>query len=243
MYNRGTMTSGNIISLISIRPSFLDSIELFRYCAANRENSEAWSEFLTRYGKKIKCFINKAIRRSGTTSYQNRWSASAGIQQIDLFQDVIVRLVENDCAVMKRFCGNLENELLAYLAAICRSCVLDTLRQSNALKRRATSIEGVEAIDESACAGWINNQSEVETRILTRELMDLIENNTSSPSAPNSNRDRLVFKLHFLDGLSYHQISQCKGINLSKAGIDKLLRRLVVEARNLAGQRNSREMI
>jgi RNA polymerase sigma factor (sigma-70 family) len=237
------MNPGNIIQPIGMKPNFLDSVELFRICTVERENSDAWSEFLNRYGKKIKYCINKALRRTGgMVSYQNGWSVSAGMQQSDLFQNVIMRLVENDCAVMKRFYGNSENELLAYLAVICRSCVLDALRQNNALKRGSAFIEGEESMDESVCANWIHSHSEIETKILACELMDFINNSASLPSEPNYNRDRLVFKLHFLDGLSYNQISQCKGINLSKAGIEKLLKRLVVQARNLAAGSNSREL-
>jgi hypothetical protein len=43
---------------------------------------------------------------------------------------------------------------------------------------------------------------------------------------PYSTRDRLIFQLYFLHNLSADRITQCKGINLSKAGVEKVLNRL-----------------
>jgi len=218
--------------------SRINTIELFQFCAADRENSVAWSEFLRRYTPRLKQFIR------GTLRQVSRYSAcgpdsmtSGGIQENDFLQNTIVRLVENDCAAMKRFSGNSEDELLAYLAVICRSCVLDASRRDNALKRRATT-----GNELSANLAQLMGHKNLEREILARELVSLTETIMQSPGhVPN--RDRLVFELHFLDGLSLGQIAQCKGVNLSKAGVEKLIKRIIGRVRTVASSGLSEETL
>ena len=105
----------------------LDPVELFHLCAADCENTDAWTELLRRYTVKLKHFIFGTLRQVlGHSAFRKDSIASGGIQENDLLQNSIVRLVKNDCAAMKRFSGTSEEELLDYLAVICRSSVLDT---------------------------------------------------------------------------------------------------------------------
>ena len=222
----------------------IDPIELFRLCACNREDSDAWSEFLRRYTVKLKHFIHGTLRQtSESASHQKGPIMSGRIQEGDLLQNVIVRLIENDCATMKRFSGTSENDLLAYLAVICRSTVLDTFRRNNALKRRTSALEIEESIKDSNDSRRLKGNSGFEREILARELVSLFTHTIKSHSGQVSDRDQLVFQLHFFDGLSYNQISQCKGINLSKAGVEKLLKRLVDRVQILASSGNSEETL
>jgi len=222
----------------------IDPIELFQLCACNRENSDAWSEFLRRYAAKLKHFIHGTLRQTSEhASCQMSPISSGRIQEGDLLQNVIVRLIENDCASMKRFSGASENDLLAYLAVICRSTVLDTLRRNNALKRRTSALEIEESIKDSNDSLRLSGNSGFEREILARELVSLFSHTIKSHSGQVSDRDQLVFQLHFFDGLSYGQISQCKGINLSKAGVEKLLKRLVDRVQILASSDTSEGML
>jgi RNA polymerase sigma factor (sigma-70 family) len=222
----------------------LDPIELFRICAAQSENTDAWSEFLRRYMTKLKYFIHGKLRQVfGHSIYHNESTAPDGVQESDLLQNAIVRLVENNCSAMKRFSGTSENDLLAYLAVICRSSVLDTLRRTNALKRRPAVADG----EETVLAPIVNfrpaNHTEFEREILAHELVSLSLQTIQAYSRSDdvSNRDRLVFKLHFFDGLSSSQICRCEGINLSKTGVEKVLKRLVGQVQTLASSGNSEE--
>jgi RNA polymerase sigma factor (sigma-70 family) len=224
------MLSGGSAGSLETELRLLDPIELFRICAADRQNSDAWREFLHRYTTKLRYFINGTLKQVLGPSP----SQPGSIQESDLFQNAIVRLVENDCAAMKRFSGTSENDLLAYLAVICRSSVLDTLRRNNTLKRRHTAAESDETTLVSAGSRRQTNYSEFERDILVGEIVSLTRHTIDSHSGRVSNRDHLVFKLHFFDGLSYSQIAECKGINLSKAGVEKLLKRLVGRVQTLA---------
>ena len=222
----------------------LDPLELFRICAAERENTDAWSEFLRRYMTKLKYFIHGSLRQIfGHSNYHNGLMASDGLQENDLLQNAIIRLVENNCAAMKRFSGTSENDLLAYLAVVCRTSVLDTLRRNNAQKRKPVAGEGEVAVTASAESFRPASHIGFEREILAHELVSLSLQTIQAHSRSDevSNRDRLVFKLHFYDGLSSSQIARCRGINLSKAGVEKLLKRLVGQVQTLASSGKSEE--
>jgi RNA polymerase sigma factor (sigma-70 family) len=222
----------------------LDPLELFQLCAGNCEDSDVWSEFLRRYTIKFRYFIRGTLRQvSGHASNQKNPAASGSIQEGDLIQNVIVRLVENDCAAMKRFSGTSENDLLAYLAVICRSTVLDTLRRTSALKRRTSASETEESMKDSSNLHRLGDNTGFEREILVRELVSMFTHTIKSRSGQVSDRDQVVFQLHFFDGLSYSQISQCKGINLSKAGVEKLLKRLVDRVQILASSGSPKETL
>lgn len=221
----------------------LGAIELFLLCAADKKNSEAWAEFFSRYSVKLKYFISGTLRQLGG-SLSGRGSVfSGGIQESDLFQNAVLRLVENDCAAMRRFSGESENEMLAYLAVICRSSVLDTLRRNTAVKRGfdQDTYREVDAVSSSRYSN-VNN-SELEQRVLIRELVSLTQQTIYSNSSQLSERDQLVFDLHYFHGLSFSQISQCRGINLSKSGVEKLLKRLISRVQDLALAGKSRETL
>jgi DNA-directed RNA polymerase specialized sigma24 family protein len=86
------------------------------------------------------------------------------------------------------------------------------------------------------------NHSGFEREILFRELLSLTRQAVKSRSAEASTRDRLVFELHFFNGLSFDQISQCMGINLSKGGVEKVVKRLIERVQVLASAGKSEEI-
>jgi RNA polymerase sigma factor (sigma-70 family) len=222
----------------------LDPIQLFEICASDRENSEAWTEFLRRYSVKLKYFIRGTLRQSmGCSVYLNSTIPSGGMQESDLFQNAIIRLVEHDCAAMKRFSGTTEQELLTYLAVICRSSVLDVFRRQHAHKRRPITSNKDESLMDSRSTHRLINHTGFERDILARELMFLTQHTLKSQSSQVSNRDQLVFELHFFDGLSCRQIAQCRGVNLSKSGVEKLIKRLVGQIQLLASPEKSGETL
>ncbi len=218
-------------------PASRDPVELFFLCSADRDDTAAWSEFLRRYACKIKYFIRGTLRRTfGSASDPGVTRIRGSIQESDLLQNTILRLVENDCAAMRRFSGTTEGELLAYLAVISRSVVMDAMRRHKALRRHAYAPEGRpgDHPEDSPGARDVADDSNLERELLGRELASLTQRTIKSLSGPAFLRDRLVVELYFSHGLSFQQIAQCKGINLTKGGVEKLLNRLVTRVRTLA---------
>jgi RNA polymerase sigma factor (sigma-70 family) len=214
--------------------------ELFFDCARDTCDNRSWEEFLRRFAPKIKQFIRTSLRRAvgRDLALSQNPVIMGGVQENDLLQNVVMRLVANDCAAMKRFSGSTEEELLAYLAVITRSVVRDSLRWHRAGKRP----DSVETRQDCADLGSIDEMLQAdpttERDVLFRELKDL-SRKTLTLQSPAANRDRMIFELYFFHDLSINQIARCKGIELSKAGVEKALNRVKDRVRAAVTPRGS----
>ncbi len=219
----------------------LDSLRLVALCASDTQSAAHWSEFVRRFGPKLRLFIRGTLWQSAGSAGAQASLFAAGVQENDLFQNTVIRLVENNCAALKRFSGNSEADFLAYLAVISRSVVRDYMRRHLAQKRplAAVSSRRGDADGKSAPAGL----QQVEKSVLARELVGLSRRTIHSLSGESSGRDWLIFQLYYYDGLSTQQIAQCKTIDLSKAGVEKVLHRLKERVRSLVSMDRSEAAI
>ncbi len=224
----------------------LDSVKLVSLCARNLDNHDLWTEFLRRFTGKIKLFIRGTLRRSLSGDYPAAEPVlPSGATEKDLFQNVIVRLVDNGCAALKRFSGSTEEELLAYFAVIARSSVRDSLRRQRALKRPRwldSVTPEAQRWAEARAAERADARFPVERGILARELEQLSLQVIKRLSGEYCDRDRLIFQLYFYDGLSAAQISKCEGISLSRTGVEKALDRLKDRVRSAAAEAHATEV-
>jgi len=211
-------------------PGKIDSITLVSLCAENPGHHGLWSEFLKRFGCRIRFFVRMTLRDSGGGNSATPTFAGLPMKgEADLIQETILRLVESDCAALRRFSGLSEENLFAYFAVITRSVVRDYLRRQRALKRpRWQSTDDPGAFEERQAyrqrGHWANRAP--ERAVLARELEEISLQTIRNHSGENADRDRLLFELYFHEGLSLDQISKCKGINLSRAGVEKALNRV-----------------
>jgi len=214
---------------------------LMALCARDRQNALLWAEFLRRVTPKIRCFIRGTLQQSlgGYMSEGHPMTTPGGTQEKDLFQSTIVRLVENDCAVMRRFSGNTDEEVIAYLAVVTRSVVRDCLRKELA-QRRPTSCALAEApTAANGGAAALRREPQAERAVLLREIRELCERTLHPPEAALPSRDRLIFELRFREGLSARQIARCEGVRLTKTGVEKVLARLTERLRRAVTLRAS----
>ncbi len=209
----------------------LDSLRLIALCASDTQSAAHWSEFVRRFGPKLRLFIRGTLWQSAGGAGAQASLFVGGVQENDLFQNTIIRLVENDCAALKRFSGKSEADFLAYLAVISRSVVRDYMRRHCAKKRPLALIPSPhgDVHEKTTPAGL----QQVEKSVLAREIVGLSRRTIHSLSGESSERDWLIFQLYYYDGLSTHQIAQCKTIDLSKAGVEKVLHRLKERVRSL----------
>ncbi len=217
----------------------IDSVSLAALCAERLEDSELWTEFLRRFTPKIKAYIRATLRQSMGAGIHAASPAASfdASHESDLLQNTILRLVQNRCAALRHFSGTTESELLVYLAVIARSVVRDFNRRRSAKKRfhwltRVPPGYG-EAAEIHELVRETTTRDPVEREILAHEVEQLslqtIETNSSEPD-----RDKLIFQLYYYDGLSTGQIAACKGVGLSRTGVEKILNQLKDSVRSAA---------
>jgi RNA polymerase sigma factor (sigma-70 family) len=208
-------------------------------CAKNRQDFALWSEFLRRITPKVRCFIRGTLRQSLGNPATSPYHAfiPGGAQENDLFQNTVLRLVENDCAAMKRFSGDKEEEVLAYLAVITRSVVRDSMRRELAYRRPSGHVAmqclPVTSDRPSGIARAVERPA-AERELLSREIKELSERAFHCSTNQHPVRDRLIFQLYYYDGLSADQIARCEGVRLSKRRVQDVLARLTERLRRSA---------
>jgi len=227
------------ISYNAMHLANIDSVSLAALCASRQEDSELWAEFLRRFTPKIKAFIRAKLRHPMVPSggFSDSGGSNDTGHEADLLQNTILRLVQNDCAALKRFSGTSEQELLVYLAVIARSVVRDFGRRQSARRRFHWSAQVAPAYGETGeIPEYIREvavQDPMEREILAHEVerlsLQAIQDNSGEPV-----RDKLIFQLYFFDGLSTGQIASCKGVGLSKTGVEKILNRIKDRVRSAA---------
>jgi RNA polymerase sigma factor (sigma-70 family) len=218
------------------RSNFNHTVELMRLCVVDRKDSVAWSEFVRCIFPKLRYFIRGTLHRSAfgpRLSLARVFPIENNVE--DLIQTTIVRLVENDCAVLRRFAGKTENDLFAYLAVISRSVVQDGWRRQHALKRssyqaRRLTRSYLAILRQRSFSGY----SPTERQILAQELLGLAQHALDDDNH-FSKRDRLIFNLYFFNDMSAAQIAQCRSIGLTKAGVERVLSRVKNRTRTMAG--------
>ncbi len=206
---------------------------LMALCARDRQNALLWAEFLRRVTPKIRCFIKGTLQQAigGYMSESERMTTPGGAQEKDLFQNTIVRLVENDCAVMRRFTGSRDEEVVAYLAVVTRSVVRDCLRMELARRRPRTAALEEFPRGRTARRDCLEREPHAERVVLLREIRDLIERFLRPSATRFPARDRLIFELRFEGGLSPRQIARCGSVGLTKTGVEKVIARLTERLR------------
>jgi RNA polymerase sigma factor (sigma-70 family) len=208
----------------------VDTVELLRLCVADREAQPTWTELLRRILPRLSIIIRRAIVQSGlSAAVSASRTLQCGLQESDLTQQVVMRLVTGDCELLRRFSGQTEDDLFAYLAVVSRSVVRDCLRRMGA-RKRGPVCAAEPRLDRAGYTrphpGPSGSDQKVEHLVLARELAE-IGARVLEDSAPHlALRDQLIFQLYFFHGLTMEEIAGCRGVNLSVAGVDKVLTRL-----------------
>jgi len=217
-----------------MNPDQLGCIRLISACARDTRDEILWCEFLKRYSSSIKQFVAR-VCASRSRAGNSSGTLTRAIQPSDLYQSVIVRLVEHNCAAMKAFAGTTEEEWLAYLAIITRSVVCELLRF-----RVRSRISGATVPFSVSARFWSQDQHykrnqphKVEQGVLATEVKTICERMIRNLAGDHSSRDLLIFHLYFSQDMSISQIAACKGVNLTASGVKKVIHEFRRRVRNV----------
>jgi len=221
-------------------------IELVSLCAADTGNAQIWTEFLRRFEPRIKSFIRKTLLRywNGTVHTPDKSLITGKNEENDLFQSTILRLVDNDCGLMKRFMGS-EDEFVAYLAVVSESVVRDSLRRRRAVKRpnehRRYDSDSLDFGNLENSKGARREEPVAERRLLAKEVWNIcLRSIKKLPGSPRT-RNRQIFELYFSRGFSVHEIARVKEIGLSKTGVENVLNRLKDRVHGIVSGKSAQE--
>ena len=161
---------------------------LLERCLARKPR--AWEDFVDRYMGLVIHVINHTAHC--------RSVLLASTDRDDLVGEVMLRMVENDFAVLRHFRG--QSSLATYLTVVARRVVVKKLID----RHQAASLGSLAAEPTS-------NDGAVEQRIEDREEVDRLLQTLRGTEAQ-------VVRLYHLEGKTYQEISRTTGMSTNSVG-------------------------
>lgn len=219
--------------------------ELLKRCMQRPPDEDAWREFVQRYHGAIRTSVAKTFHARASQETDRRAQFPEDLIE-DLVQVVYVRLVEEGNRALDRFEGEHENSIFQYLGIISINVVRDHFREAKALKRPKISFsldELLESVGEGgmlkeAVSGIDGSWTGAASNLTMEDLEGALRR---SVSRRHRDRDALIFKLRYYDGLTLEEIKKALALNISPIGIGSILNRITHRLRaKLVRSRRSR---
>lgn len=208
----------------------LPANELLKRCCERPPNEAAWQEFVRRYDSVIRAAVAKTFRRRAIQEVERRQQFPDDLVD-DLVQAVYVRLVEEGNRALKQFSGQHDNSIYQYLGIISINVVRDHFRVAKADRRPKMSYS-LDQIFESDDRGLrAHGITDIDGRVQNGSqcgftMQDIESALWMAVSRKHRDRDVLIFKLRYCDGLTLEEIRKTLDLDLSAIGIASLLNRI-----------------
>ncbi len=205
--------------------------ELLARCTSQPVDERAWEEFVRRFHQTIRSSVMRTFHRMAKGEADRRPQFTDEHSE-DLVQSVYAKLVEDDMRALRQFEGGHEDSIYQYLVMISVNVVRDLFRETKAQKRPKISysldqlledcgdiplediVVGVDGlpIDKSQ----VSFTSEEIERALNKAIRD-----------KNRDRDKLIFRLRFDEGMKLDEIARFLGPDITSAKIGAILNRML----------------
>ena len=196
--------------------SEISSAELVRQCGHKLADRDLWELFAQRFHKLIFLYLMRTLK-----FHSKRGDVTELIPE--LAQEVYLRLCRNKGSMLRGFRGETDFSVAAFLARTSASVTIDYLRRDESLKRsgNVVSIEEVREQVESSRSEY--DELNVDAMLKWIDVEKLAAND---PDQKNAQRNAIIFKLHFMDGLTIQEIASFPGFELSEKGVGSVISRL-----------------
>ena len=184
----------------------MSDAELVQECAKNTDPA-AWKEFGKRFDRDIKIVVIRCCREWGVKSLD--------IVK-DLCQDMYVKLLANNCSVLKRFKPQGPNSFRGFLKVITAHMVYDYFRSKIRELENTVELEEASQVHSSGHG----NANSVEKEILFNEMDNLLRQRGTT------DKERMIFWLYIRQGLTSKEIAALPGIGLTMKGVESVIHRL-----------------
>lgn len=188
--------------------------ELARACAHSTEAAE-WDPFLRRCAP-VAATVAARIARL--------WVGTATPSIVDdIVQEIFLKLCERERRILRDFTPRAEASFLGLLRVVSASVANDYFRRQRSEKRGGKVVTiGLEETLVPLAQPSRAEDAAVNRSVLLSELDELLR----SAAGPTSKRDRTLFWLYYLQGLTADEIAQLPGSGLTAKGVESALRRV-----------------
>jgi len=187
---------------------------LAKACARSADAAE-WGEFLRR------CAPIAAMAAARIT---RMWTGTATPSIVDeIVQEVFLKLCEQERRILRDFKPQGEDSFLGLLRVITGSVANDYFRRQHS-EKRGGKVVTVAVEDEIVLPASREPGGGAQKAVLFAELDRML----LSATGPSAARDRTIFWLYYLQGLTADEIAALPGSELSAKGVESALRRVIL---------------
>ncbi len=189
--------------------------ELARACAHSTEAAE-WDSFLRRCAPVAATVAARLTRL---------WVGTATPSIVDdIVQEIFLKLCEQERRILRDFTPRGEDSFFGLLRVVSASVANDYFRRQHSEKRGGKVVTiGLDTLAPIA-QPFRAGDAAANRSVLFAELDDLLR----SAGGPTSERDRTLFWLYYLQGLTADEIAQLPGSGLTAKGVESALRRVAI---------------
>jgi RNA polymerase sigma-70 factor, ECF subfamily len=208
-----------------MRSSGVPINELAEACSRSADAAE-WEEFLERCAPVAALVASRVARL---------WTGAAPPAVVDdLVQDAFLKLCEQERRILREFQPHNEDSFLGLLRVVTASVANDYFRRMFSEKRGGKVVTLALDSEVSASAGRAQS---AQRMVLFSEFDRILRSATGA----TAERDRTVFWLYYLQGLTAEEIAALPGLELTAKGVESSLRRMAAWLRNEIAPRTPAE--
>jgi RNA polymerase sigma-70 factor (ECF subfamily) len=190
--------------------------ELARTCARSADTAE-WAEFLGRCAP-VAALVAVRVARV--------WQGNTTACVVDdIVQEVFLKLCEHERRILREFKPRGEDSFLALLRVIAASVANDYFRRQRSEKRGGKVVTMV--LDEES-SSVVFVASEKDSAVQRAVLFSELDHKLRLAPGSTAERDRTIFWLYYLQGLTADEIAGLPASGLSAKGVESALRRITI---------------
>jgi RNA polymerase sigma-70 factor (ECF subfamily) len=195
------------------RYSSISDQELVRDCAEANDDA-AWEEFVSRFNKPITLSILRIAHDWGQT----------GKEIVDdLVQETMLKLYAGKCRLLLEFIiRHPEAPVIGYIKTIAINLTHDYFRSLSADKHGGGHVQQFDPEHERKTKP-VDSRKVIEQPVLLGQIEQCF---MRTCSGPDKERDLLIFRLHYQQGMSASMIAELPEIGLSAKGVESAIFRM-----------------
>ena len=225
---------------MSSAPNCWTVAELLSRCSRRPPDEIAWQEFVRRYHLTIRTNVLKTYYSKAKKEMDRKPQFLEDTIE-DLVQTVYIKLIEDQNEALNRFEGKHDNSIYQYLGIISINVVRDHFRETKAKKRPKISFSLDQLLETSGDSSLLGeNLSDIDGSPMDGSsayftIKDIEGALKQAVAGRNKDRDILIFKMRYYEGLTLDEISKAVGPKVSAVSVGSILNRIIKRLKPLLG--------
>ena len=197
--------------------SSLSVVDLVRKCAHSND-PDAWQELVRRFHPVIATSVLRTARH---------WGEPRRHLLDDLIQDTYLKLCNDHCRLLRSFQPEHSNSIYGFVQIVAANIVHDHFKAERAGKRGAgrqtEPISERVHSDSGASATASGSSAAIERQIQLRQIDEAL---VRVVIGRDEKRNRMIFLLHYRQGLTASEIAALRSLHLTTKGVESIISRM-----------------